>query len=1036
MPRTSLRPAFRLLLCAALAVGHAAAAQAAPRPLAFTAVDSLGADSRAILSILQDRQGFVWIGTIEGGLFRHDGHKQVRYLNDPSDPHSLPGGRVTSLYEDEAGRLWVGTDEGMARFEPASNAFTRYSPVGDGASVPANARIVRRIVSDYRGGMWVGTWGGLHHFDPRKGAFVSYLHDDARPDSLTYNDINAVAVDNQGGVWAATWPGGIDYLAPGATGFQHFRVDDAAQPNPKANDVRALYFDSAATLWIGSADGLVTWKSGQPWQSRQALPVLAKRVTDIDEDRAGDLWISTRTSGLLRWDREQRQFQSYRHRAEDSHSLNSDAINTTMRDRSGTMWVGSLTDGVSRANLGNHGFERFVPRDIDPDFVKSSNFVRSVAAAAGNRLWLGLDDGLALFDPARREMVRSYTADNKRPGALSSNVIYSMYQAPEGTLWVGTSEGLNRLDQADGRFKVIHFGSKTTDFINAIAPGRGGVLWLATGTALLRYDTATGAVQSHAHDPKDPDSRSVNGATTVLEDSAGRVWSGEFYRGGGLDMRDPASGKFRHFRLDPDNAASLSSDRVSTLHQDGDGSLWVGTSKGLNHITQLKDGSFHVKRIGEKSELGTRLIEAIRSDKNAMIWVTTAAGMSKIDPVSNTVTEYAVEDGLTEGFYMDSAANAANGLLYFGSSSGITAVNPAIHSSASRPPQLAITDLRVLNRSLGGRNPPEEVTLEGTLTQPRSLTLPWSANTISIEFAALHYAEPRRNAYTYWLEGFDKVPVQADAGHPVATYTNLAPGKYRFHLQGTNNKGVASRDEIVLPITITPPAWQTWWARSAVALLALALAGLLYRWGVRRLARRARHLEALLSERTEALKAAQHKLANLSATDTLTGIANRRCFDDQLAREWRRAAREDKTVAAGLVELDNFTAYTEHNGQQAADEALRRAAQALSGSVQRAGDLVARYGATQFAFLAPGTNGAEAMLIAHRMEAAVKALGLANAKSGSVMSISVGVAALAADADGSADDLMLAADQALYRARAAGGRRSMLAEPADETQTI
>jgi diguanylate cyclase (GGDEF)-like protein len=924
----------------------------------------------------------------------------------------------------------------MARFDPTTNAFTRYSPVKDGANVPANARIVRRIVSDYRGGMWVGTWGGLHHFDPRKGTFVSYLHDDARPDSLTYNDINAVAVDNKGGVWAATWPGGIDYLAPGATGFQHFRVDDAARPNPKANDVRALYFDSAATLWIGSADGLVTWKSGQPWEARQALPVLAKRVTDIDEDRAGDMWISTRTSGLLRWDREQRQFQSYRHRAEDSHSLNSDAINTTMRDRSGTMWVGSLTDGVSRANLGNHGFERFVPRDIDPDFVKSSNFVRSVGAAADNRIWLALDDGLALFDPAKREMVRSYKADNKRPGALSSNVIYSMYQAPEGTLWVGTSEGLNRLDKPDGPFKVIHFGSKTTDFINSIAPGRGGILWLATGTALLRYDTVSGAVQSHAHNPKDPDSRSVNGATTVLEDSAGRVWSGEFYRGGGLDMRDPASGKFRHFRLDPDNAASLSSDRVSSLHQDGDGSLWVGTSKGLNHITQLKDGSFHVKRIGEKSELGTRLIEAIRSDKNAMIWVTTAAGMSKIDPVSNTVTEYSVEDGLTEGFYMDSAANAANGLLYFGSSSGITAVNPAIHSSASRPPQLAVTDIRVLNRSLGDRNRPQDVTLEGTLTQPRSLTLPWSANTISIEFAALHFAEPRRNAYTYWLEGFDKVPVQADAGHPVATYTNLAPGKYRFHLQGTNNKGVASRDEIVLPITITPPAWQTWWARSAVALLALALAGLLYRWGVRRLTRRARHLEALLSERTDALKAAQHKLANLSATDTLTGIANRRCFDDQLAREWRRAAREEKMVAAGLVELDNFTAYSEHNGQQAADEALRRVAQALSGSVQRAGDLVARYGATQFAFLAPGTSGAEAMLMAHRMEAAVKALGLANAKSGSVMSISVGVAALSADPDGSADDLMLAADQALYRARAAGGRRSMLAEPAGETETV
>lgn len=156
-----------------------------------------------------------------------------------------------------------------------------------------------------------------------------------------------------------------------------------------------------------------------------------------------------------------------------------------MRDRSGTLWVGSLTDGVSRANLGYHGFERFVPRDIDPDFVKSSNFVRSVGAAANNQLWLALDDGLALFDPARREMVRTWSATPKRPGALSSNVIYSTYQAPDGVLWIGTSEGLNRLDTPDAPFKVIHFGSKTTDFINTIAPGRGGVLWLGTGTAML-----------------------------------------------------------------------------------------------------------------------------------------------------------------------------------------------------------------------------------------------------------------------------------------------------------------------------------------------------------------------------------------------------------------------------------------------------------------------------------------------------------------------------------------------------------------------
>ena len=1002
----------RLLLC--LAMGGAAAlpsgAPAAPRPLAFSTVESAGADSRAILAMVQDRQGFVWIGTIEGGLFRYDGQRQVRYVNDPEDPHSLPGGRVATLFNDERGRLWVGTDEGLARYDPASNGFVRYLP----ENAPPNARIVRRIVSDERGGLWLATWGGLQHFDPASARFTLYLHDEARPDSLAHNDINAVAVDPKGGVWAGTWPGGLDYLPAGAGAFQHFRIDDAAHPNPKLNDVRALYFDSAGVLWMGTSAGLATWKAGQPWPQRQVQAVDARRVTDLDEDRAGDLWISTRTAGLLRWDRATGQFQSYRHRPEDAHSLSSDAINTTMRDRSGSLWVGSLTDGVSRANLGAHGFERYVPRDIDPDWVRSSNFVRSLGAA-GRQLWLGLDDGLALFDPATRRLVKTYRASGQ-PGALSSNVIYSMYQAPRGPLWVGTSEGLNRLDRPDGPFRVIHFGSHTTDFVNTIAPGRDGVLWLGTGTALLRYEIASGAVQSFAHDAADPGSRSVNGATAVLEDGAGRVWSGEFFRGGGLDMRDPVSGKFRHFRLQRDNKASLSSDRVSCLHLDAEGTLWVGTSKGLNRVRLNRDGQWSVQRLQEQGALGTRLIEAIRSDAHGLIWVTTPTGLSRLDPASDTVTDYAEEDGLTEGFYMDAAAVTADGMLYFGSSSGITAVNPAIHSSASRAPQLAITDIAVFNRSLGLAGAPDGVKLDGTLTEPRALTLPWDATMLSIEFAVLHYAEPRRNSYRYWLEGFDPQWVQADAGHPVATYTNLAPGSYRFHLQGSNNKGVPGRDEVVLPITITPPLWQTGWARAATVLAGALLIALLYRWGVRGLRARAQQLEMALAERGQTVKDLQHKLANLSASDSLTGLANRRCYDDVLEREWRRAAREHKPLAVGLLELEQFRQYAERYGQASADDSLRRVAQVLNTSVQRAGDLVARYGAAQFAFLAPATDAEDGERVARRMADAVAALAIAHAGvAGGWLRARTGVAAMAAGADCSPEELVLAADHALRR---------------------
>ncbi|WP_228893445.1 diguanylate cyclase [Pseudoduganella aquatica] len=1020
------------LLAFLLAAAGPPPAAAAPQALAFKRIDTLGSDAQSIVSMLQDRQGFVWIGTIEGGLFRYDGRQSVHYQNDPLDPRSLPGGRIAALYNDEQGRIWAGTDEGLVRYDPATNGFIRYVP----DSGPKNYRIVRRIISDGAGGMWLATWGGLQRFDPKTGRFKIYQHDPARPDSLAHNDINALAMDAKGGVWAGTWPGGLDYLAPGSESFVHYRVDDEAAPSVKGNDVRSLHADSAGKLWIGTDDGLVVWKAGEPWQTRRRLPQQTGRVTHMDEDLSGDLWISTRTAGVWRWDRETGDFQVYQRRAEDSHSLSTNAINLTMHDRTGTLWVGSFTDGVSRANLGYHGFERIVPRDVAPDVFKASNFVRSLGAAPQGRLWLGVDDGLVLFDPAERKLLRHYAADAKRPGTLSNNVIYSLYQQPGGPLWAGTSRGLNRLDKLDGPFQAIHFGSGAIDFINRIAPGRGGLLWLGTSAGLVRYDIASGAHTVHAHDPADPGSRSVDGVTTLMEDSAGRVWTGEFFRGG-LDVRDPETGKFTRVRSDPARADTLSSDRISCLHEDASGAIWVGTARGLNRI-RIRDGKLEVKRYSHKGSVGTQMVEAIQSDRAGMLWVTTVAGMSKLEPLSENVTNYSVEDGLTEGFYLDASVRGSDGRLYFGSTSGITSVNPAIHSSVSRPPQLAITGISLFNKPLRPGAAPPGVTLEGSLTAPQSLTLPWNADVLTIEFAALHYAEPKRNGYRYKLEGFDQDWVQADASRPAATYTNLNPGSYRFRLMGSNNKGVESKAEVTLPITITPPLWQTWWFRAAAAVAAVSLLALLYRWRVRSLTSRATRLESIVAERTRALQESNQKLAALSATDALTGIANRRSFDDALAREWRRAARRGEPLAVAMFDVDFFKPYNDHYGHAAGDDTLRRVAQALAGGLHRAGDLVARYGGEEFVFIAPGVSPEEALRMADGLRLAVEALALPHALSSfGRVTASVGVASIvpaqgaavdgAKEGAGGAAALMHAADQALYRAKADGRNRCVLA---------
>jgi diguanylate cyclase (GGDEF)-like protein len=988
-------------------------------PLTFEAIESLGSDSQSILSLLQDRQGYLWVGTIEGGLFRYDGRRAVRYINDPANPASLPAGRVATLHADAQGRIWVGTDDGLARYEPATNSFTRFQP----DSKLRNTRIVRRIIGDGAQGLWLGTWGGLQHFDIAGGGFRLYQADPARADALPYNDVNAVALDAKGGLWASTWPGGISHLAPGAGGFVNHRVDSAAQPDPKLNDVRAMHYDAAGRLWLGTDAGVVVWRDGDPWSERRRLPGIKGRVNGIESDREGNVWVSTRTEGLLRWSSDLAQMQAYNHRAEDPHSLPSNAINASMEDRNGTLWVGSFTNGVSRANLGNYGLERIIPRDIAPESFPSSNFVRSLAAAPDGQVWLGVDDGLVLFDPAAKRIVRRYAADASRPGTLNHNSVYSMYQQAGGPLWVGTSKGLNRLDRPDGPFASVRFKTPADNFVNTIAPGRGGVLWLGTGASLIRYDPADGATRRYVHDQLDPASRAVSEASTVLEDSQGRVWVGDFFRGAGLDMMHGDDGRFQHFRHDPAQRRSIGSDKITCIYEDLYGTIWIGTARGLNRMVPGRDGVPGFHRYTAPGDPGDILIESIESDQSGILWISTVRGLSRLDPSSGKFTHYSADDGLTDGLYQGSSARASDGKLYFGGTTGITAVYPELPLRAPTAPQAAISDIRIYDKSLSLGQRPKGVLLDGAVTAPRALTIPWNAAVLTLEFAALHYAAPKRNTYMYMLEGFDADWMQADASQPLATYTNLYPGAYRFRLKATSNKGLSS-EELVLPITVTPPFWQTWWFRGGAVLLVLLMLATAYRLRVRSLTSRARRLEALVARRTQELQESNRKLTALSSTDALTGLANRRMFDETLAREWARAQRSGEPLALAMIDVDCFKLYNDKYGHQAGDACLREVARVIQSAVHRATDLAARYGGEEFAFIAPLNGSLQAAQMAETIRFDLQALMLPHELSATgCVTVSIGVASMTPTERQSAELLVRAADQALYRAKEQGRNR-------------
>ncbi|MES2317511.1 MAG: two-component regulator propeller domain-containing protein [Pseudomonadota bacterium] len=836
----ALRIALLWLCC--LLCAHSVAAP--PRTLRFEHLSvEQGLPQESVLAVVQDSEGFMWFGT-QGGLSRFDGYRMSTFRNNANDPHSLAHNWVKVLHVDGQGRLWVGTDGGLDRYDPASGRFIHYLPDDKARRGNGNRRILA-IVADGKHGLWVATADGLQHLDTVSGKFKVWHNVPGDPTSLADDKLTALALGANGRLWVGTGVG-LDSLAPGANRFEHHLAPGAGQ---KGNQISALLLDTEQTLWIGSLAGLKTWKAGAAPDQRRRLGegegLRPGPVTTLYQDGDGKLWVGSQTDGLYAWQPKARRFINYRHLPGEPHSVADNQISSLHRDRVGTFWVGTWYAGVSRVDLASGGFARIVRQADHPDSL-GDNKVRALLDAGDGRLWAATASGLDYLDPSSG-LARHYRHEPANPNSLISPGASALARAPDGAVWIGSQAGLTRFDVDSGRFKrqLIAGGDPDSNNVRGMLFDRAGVLWVSTRAGLHRLDPASGAVTAYRHDPADSASLADNMVRPILEDRRGRLWIGTF---DGLDMLDRASGKFRHFRHDARDPASLSHDEVHYLLEDSGGTLWVGTAGGLNRMSVGPDDKPRFARYTQREGLVDDGVASILEDGQGRLWISTNSGISRFDPAGAAWRSYSAADGTIEGAYFDgSALRGTDGNLYFGGFNGITAFDPRAIGDNAIAPRAVITGFEIFN------HPASEIRpglFPGPVENTRAVTLDAADSVFSLEFAALHYAAPQRNMFSYQLEGFDENWVQSGAAKRFATYTNLDPGTYTFRVKAANKDGVWNVVPASMVITILPPWWKTWWFRTAMALLIVGSATIMYHARLSGLRRQKQRLELQVSART------------------------------------------------------------------------------------------------------------------------------------------------------------------------------------------
>lgn len=930
-----------------------------------------GLSNLSVSSIIQDKYGFLWFGT-QGGLNFYDGQQMVVYKNEPFKENDLVHNLIQTMFYDEENHiLWIGTYNGVSKFVIDEKKFVNYTTNNSNLT----NEVVIAIEKDRQGNIWFGTMNGLNRLDLETEKMESF--------DVPGEVIRDIHEDQNHNLWIGTYEG-----------LYRFENNQLVKEDKDFGSPYVMVINEydSNMLTLGLWNGGVVEYNVKDQEIVKQYSFTDNRIYSLMKDASGHILVGSWGGGLFEINGQRdniiiEQNDAYK-------DFPSSVIYSLYEDSSNIQWIGTNGGGIVKMNPRNKNYVHFSSDNAGSRKIKPGK-VQHILEDQRENIWFAIyNSGLNRYDP-RSEKMYAYSKEEEN---LVDNSVIDMLITINNELIIADGAGLSIYDPYGDNFKSMNIFEKPVKAY-ALDEDQQGNLWVGTYyNGVYYYNRETQVLTQFGKG-----SISDDLVYDILVDSKNRVWVGT---NSGLNVLNPGEDSFKTYLNDVKDPTTIPSNVIRQLHEDATGKIWMAmVGGGVAYFDDETDGFVSFT---ENEGLSSNLAVALNECINGNIWVSTHSGISIINQGDFSIDVLTPSDGIGGWEFNTGTLHSSADQLYFGGVHGVTIIPKNFVDLENPVPKVYINDIEVFGKSIN----PLKVNFNG-----EELTFKYSDRYLGFEFSTIYFDAPEQVKYEYQLEGFHDRWIQLDKRNYVS-FSNLKPGDYILKVKAKAIKTDYSEVETVTFHVKRPWFFETWafFLYALIFFLVLFMAIKIREWYL------LKHKNSELSMLNDQLEKSNKALEEIATRDPLTGLYNRRYFNELMKDLINMAKRGASQLTFIMLDIDHFKDINDQYGHLAGDAYLEDVAHLLNSTLRRSTDFAVRYAGDEFALVLFDTDEEQAYKMAKSIQEEIRKIKIKPefSNDGYTTTASMGMVCLDQNIEISAKELFKIADNALYTVKRRG----------------